>query len=228
VSVGYFETGYSAQSVAARGSKVFLASTQNGLWILQNDLLVPVYLRFLTAERRDGQAVVRWEVAQLPDRTGFHVWRQEPAAARVRITDSPLAGALVYEFADPGPPAGEGEYWLQMIEPEGSETWLGSARLAPLPPEAARFDLAPNFPNPFNPRTRIRFTVPDGGKVALRILDLRGRVVITLVDGDVTPGEHQVAWDGCDADGRAVASGTYLARLESDTALATRKLLLAR
>jgi len=76
------------------------------------------------------------------------------------------------------------------------------------------FELADNHPNPFNPRTTIDFAVPASGHADLRILDLRGRLVRTLVDESVAAGRHARIWDGTDTHGRPVASGVYLYRLD--------------
>jgi hypothetical protein len=75
--------------------------------------------------------------------------------------------------------------------------------------------LSQNAPNPFNPRTTIRFTLPADGGARLAIYDLAGRLVRTLVAGSLAAGEHEAVWDGCDDAGRAQASGSYLARLEA-------------
>jgi hypothetical protein len=63
-------------------------------------------------------------------------------------------------------------------------------------------------PNPFNPRTKIDFSIPREGKVSLRIFDVRGRLVATLVDGRMPAGSHSV-----DFDGAKLASGVYMMRL---------------
>jgi hypothetical protein len=76
------------------------------------------------------------------------------------------------------------------------------------------FALAPNSPNPFNPRTTIEFAVPTAGEANLRIVDLRGRLVRTLLDESVPVGRHARTWDGTDATGRPVAAGVYLYRLD--------------
>ncbi len=68
-------------------------------------------------------------------------------------------------------------------------------------------------PNPFNPQTRIRFALPHAGAVSLKVHDVKGRLVRTLVAGNRAAGEHLVRWDGRDLGGRSVASGTYYARL---------------
>jgi hypothetical protein len=76
------------------------------------------------------------------------------------------------------------------------------------------FALAPNSPNPFNPRTTISFAVPSAGHANLRIMDVRGRLVHTLVDEAVPVGHHARIWDGTDTTGRPVAAGVYLYRLD--------------
>jgi len=89
--------------------------------------------------------------------------------------------------------------------------------------------LAPNVPNPFNPRTAIRLYVgPPGRDVSLRIYDLSGRLVATLLEDEAISGAREVIWDGTDNGGRAVATGTYFYRLESGAESVARKLMLIR
>jgi hypothetical protein len=91
------------------------------------------------------------------------------------------------------------------------------------------FALYQNVPNPFNPETTIRYDVPEGrGKVTLRIYDVSGRLVRTLVDGGETPGAKMVNWNGRDNHGRTVASGVYFYQLESSSYTKTRKMLLMK
>ncbi len=76
--------------------------------------------------------------------------------------------------------------------------------------------LGANYPNPFNPSTTVPYTVPagrDGAAVRLDVLDLRGRVVRTLVNGARAAGDHTAVFDGLDAAGVSLPSGAYLARL---------------
>lgn len=84
------------------------------------------------------------------------------------------------------------------------------------------------FPNPFNPRTTIRFKLPEGGHARLDLFDVAGRLVRTLVDAELAAGEHDIAWDGRDAGGRDVGSGSYLARLVSGDRVETARLALVR
>lgn len=81
-------------------------------------------------------------------------------------------------------------------------------------PTITSFQLAQNAPNPFNPATEIAFVVPDGGApVTLRIFDISGRLVRTLVDGHEPGGQRSVTWQGRNDQGQAVASGTYFYQL---------------
>ncbi len=88
--------------------------------------------------------------------------------------------------------------------------------------------LAQNSPNPFNPRTEIKFALPSAQNVTLRIYNVEGRLVRTLIQGRQTAGTHTIAWSGKnDQDGR-VASGLYFYRLITDSGTLTRKMTLLK
>ena len=88
--------------------------------------------------------------------------------------------------------------------------------------------LAGVVPNPFNPRTEIRYALPREQHVVLRVHDVRGHLVRQLVDGRRPAGLHAVVWDGCDDRGRNVASGTYYARLSAGGVSEVRAMALIR
>ncbi|MGH7491153.1 MAG: FlgD immunoglobulin-like domain containing protein [bacterium] len=77
----------------------------------------------------------------------------------------------------------------------------------------ARFYLTPNFPNPFNPETEIRFALPAKGQVTLRVYNVLGVEVRKLVDELLESGSHRVIWNGKDDAGQQVVSGVYLYRI---------------
>jgi hypothetical protein len=85
-----------------------------------------------------------------------------------------------------------------------------------------------NYPNPFNPRTTIRFAVPTDEIVQLAIYDVRGIRLRYLVDGMRATGWHEVVWDGRDQHGRPLASGIYFAHLKAGDESFTTKLMLAK
>ena len=90
------------------------------------------------------------------------------------------------------------------------------------------FWLAQNFPNPFNPETVIRYQLPEHQHVMLKIVDLRGQTVTTLVNDVQFSGNYEVKWDGKDVRGNAAASGFYLYQLRAGNFSETRKMLLIR
>ena len=89
--------------------------------------------------------------------------------------------------------------------------------------------LAPNYPNPFNGRTVLRFAVGREGLVELAVYDLQGQLVRRLVSGERDSGFYETAWDGTNADGHAVASGVYVSRLQVGSSFReSRKMMLMR
>ena len=88
--------------------------------------------------------------------------------------------------------------------------------------------LAPNFPNPFNPHTTIRFQLPAARHARLTIHDLRGRLVTTLMDDQAPAGDHSVIWTGRFDDGREAPSGVYFSRLEAGEQVAHGRMALVR
>jgi len=91
-----------------------------------------------------------------------------------------------------------------------------------------RFELGQNEPNPFNPTTRIRFSLPSRSRVSLRIYDVRGKYINTLVEDSYAAGPHSVVWNGKDSDGNEVASGLYFYRLSTEGRTESRKMLLLK
>ncbi|HOC90103.1 MAG TPA: FlgD immunoglobulin-like domain containing protein, partial [bacterium] len=74
--------------------------------------------------------------------------------------------------------------------------------------------LLPNYPNPFNPRTSIRFELPYDKEVRLVVYDILGRHVRTLYESTASAGVHALTWDGINDDQIPVAAGVYIYRLE--------------
>jgi hypothetical protein len=89
--------------------------------------------------------------------------------------------------------------------------------------------LMPCYPNPFNPRTAIAFVLPVAEAASLRIFDVAGRLIHTLLEDSLMPaGLNEVTWEGVDADGRPVPAGTYLYRLEAGGYSETKRMTLIK
>ena len=90
------------------------------------------------------------------------------------------------------------------------------------------FQLHQNYPNPFNPTTTIRYSVESAGEVELRIYNMLGQIVRTLVKGTKLAGEYSVVWDGKDGFGRQVTSGQYFYRFKAGEQQSTRAMILLK
>ncbi|MCI0452833.1 MAG: T9SS type A sorting domain-containing protein [Candidatus Latescibacteria bacterium] len=143
-------------------------------------------------------------------------------------------------------PNGEADFWVfnEYAGPVGTPTvgsmgpedgrWftaVGTFRIkAPTAVEGPRAAtrLAQNIPNPFNPTTRIQFTLAGREHVILAVYDATGRKVRVLVDEVQNAGPHEAAWDGRDERSAAQASGVYFYRLTAGNYSETKKMLLLK
>ncbi len=88
--------------------------------------------------------------------------------------------------------------------------------------------LFPNVPNPFNPSTTISFSIPKDDKVVLKVYNIKGQLVKTLVNDHLEAGTHKAVWNGDNQSGKNVSSGIYLYRLESCGKSKAQKMLLLK
>ena len=90
------------------------------------------------------------------------------------------------------------------------------------------FDLSPNYPNPFNPKTTIRFSIDEPSQVSLKIYNIRGQLIKTLIDDFRESGRHKIIWDGTNSRNQPVASGLYFFQFNSGDQVITKKMLLLK
>jgi len=134
----------------------------------------------------------------------------------------------------------DGSKWVNLLDPSASymqanlriravvtsiSGLVSVDRGAPIPD---RFQLMQNYPNPFNPSTTIRYSVPVQGRMRLRIFDVIGREVASLVDEIQSAGTYVVEWQGSDNAGRQLASGVYFYRLDGVGHTVTKKMMLLK
>jgi hypothetical protein len=96
------------------------------------------------------------------------------------------------------------------------------------PHSSLSFALHQNTPNPFNPETRILYTVADADHVSLKIFNSRGQHVKTLVEGQHTGGHYSVVWDGTDERGREVSSGVYFYGMSAGGSREMKRMVLVK
>jgi hypothetical protein len=91
-----------------------------------------------------------------------------------------------------------------------------------------RFELAQNYPNPFNPTTTIKFSIAKTGNVSIKIYDMTGRLVKTIINQNMTPGKYDVKWTSTNDNNQFVASGVYFYRIETSEFTDTKKMVLVK
>ncbi len=128
---------------------------------------------------------------------------------------------------------------LEILWPGGGRTQLGNLPINRIhhiqegitgigndPVNPQGFYLSQNYPNPFNPETTLEFSLGDAGWVTLKVYDVLGREIATLVNERKEAGRHTVRWGGKDDSGRSVPSGVYLYRFQAGNHVLSRKMLL--
>ena len=117
--------------------------------------------------------------------------------------------------------AGEiiGDVDFQIDDPHSGETQ-----------DTPRFvtELAGNYPNPFNPETRIDFSLAAASNVELSVYNIKGQKVKTLVNGHMNEGSHSLVWHGDSDAGKSMSSGVYLYKLQADGKPFVRKMIMMK
>ncbi len=129
-----------------------------------------------------------------------------------------------YQFIDNNLPVGIHYYRLKQIDTNGAFEYSHIATAHVGVPNS--YQLSQNFPNPFNPETMIKYQLPQDGQVLLKIYNLLGQVISTLVNEEQSAGYYTVKWDGKDEHGRRIASGVYVYLLIVNFFASNRKLLV--
>lgn len=115
----------------------------------------------------------------------------------------------------------------QIIDPDNN---LGAQFESPLTPEnqPIKFELVGNYPNPFNPETVIKYSLPRASKVKVEVYNVKGQLVDVLVEGNQSAGFKEVRWNGRTADGGYASAGVYFVRLEAGEKRTTQRILLQK
>jgi serine protease AprX len=172
---------------------------------------------------------------------GGQMWEQLSVFAdtqgtwtQVSLLLDPYAGygSVRFRFRLISDDAGTGDGWyIDDVQVNFQPTYV-EQEPASVPQE---FSLGQNYPNPFNPTTTIPFTVHGSQfmvrspvHTTLRVYNVRGQLVRTLVDQEMQPGKYSVMWDGKNQNGKDVSSGVYLYRLSAGDVRITKKMLLLK
>ncbi|MDZ7346533.1 MAG: T9SS type A sorting domain-containing protein [candidate division KSB1 bacterium] len=187
---------------------------------------------------KEGQRVrISWRTENEADLAGFALHAAESEKGPFRRISSdviPANGGQTrgadYVYWDETPNAEKQWYRLELIHLDGGREWSQPIAVTALENSADKLVVAlhPNYPNPFNAQTLIRFDLPEAVETELAVYDARGRLVTALMSGIVPAGSHEVVWDGRDAAGNSLASGVYYCRLKTAEQTMLQKMILVK
>lgn len=133
------------------------------------------------------------------------------------IKKIPANGSGEAEFTfsvDKNAPVGKDTTLTAVISTSDRQTWTKDITVTIAAPKD--YKLYNNFPNPFNPSTKIAFELPKASHVSLIIYDVVGREVARIADGEYTAGYTELSWNGASRNGQHVSSGVYFYRITAD------------
>ncbi len=208
----------------------------NSDWILSdsnNEDALPVELVSFTADVRQNSVILNWQTATEMNNYGFEIERSKEKSHWGKIgfvegngtSNSPNE----YSFTDVVSQSGKYFYRLKQIDIDGAYKYSNVVEVIVGSPE--KFELRQNYPNPFNPVTTIEYSIPivkaknfsPQQKVELKIYDVLGREIATLVNKKQLPGNYSVKFDASN-----LPSGVYIYSLRSGSFVATRKMILLK
>ena len=200
---------------------------------------LPVEIASFTATMvNSDNAELSWSTATEVQNVGFQIERKTVGQAflpvsQTRMSDLPwtkiafVSGAGIsnspknYSFTDMKLAPGYYAYRLKQINKDGTYKYSQEVEVAVEAPRV--FALEQNYPNPFNPATRIQYSVTGNQKVMLKVYDILGREVATLVNEQKSPGTYEVNFNGS-----KLASGIYYYRLQSGSNVAMKKMVMVK
>ena len=240
---GAFSSAATGSSISGDVVTFSNVSIQDGYYALgtESDATLPVELTsFELLETRNDEIILQWVTESEINNLGFNLDRKTPITDWSQIasyvTHSELQGQgsvshqTTYTFTDNTVQENESyDYRLSDVDYDGNVEYhslqLMGVSSTNIPEQ---FILYPNYPNPFNPVTTIRYDLPDDAHVTLTIYDLMGSEVIKLLDGPKTSGSRSIQWNARDEQGRAVSAGLYLYTIQVGDYNKSNKMVLLK
>jgi subtilisin family serine protease len=199
---------------------------ENAVWILSPENIVPVELVSFTATVTENNVTISWVTATELNNSGFSIERRTAGDLMYQSVGfvqgrGTTTGMSSYTFTDKNLKDGSYIYRLKQIDFDGSFEYSGEINVDITAP--AVYALEQNHPNPFNPSTLIRYSIPQDGMVNLAVYNLLGEKIATLVNEVQKAGRHEISFDAS-----LLASGIYFYRIEAGSFTSVKKMLLLK
>jgi hypothetical protein len=198
--------------------------------LLTFDVVVPVELTAFTTENMNGEVIIKWQTATETNNSGFAVERSQESIVSSQknwenITfvegNGTTTEVTEYTYRDKIEKPGIYYYRLKQIDFDGTTTFSSEIKVDVNGP--VEFALMQNYPNPFNPSTTISLNLSKSGVVTLKVYNLIGEEIKTLVEGYWEAGIYTVNFNA-----EELASGMYLYRLSTNGITVTKKMLFMK
>jgi hypothetical protein len=192
-----------------------------------SEIIVPTRLQSFNSVIRERAIEISWRLSEAGV-LDFDILRTEDQDSKFRKLPSPDISRenLSYTFVDDSCEPGRNYRYRVIVFEDNEQRTLFETSALLIPVQS--FTLRQNYPNPFNPTTTISFTLPEKSHVNFSIYDLEGKLVRTLINGEVDEGSKQITWDGTGSHGNRVSSGVYYYRLKAGKKVLTRKMVLLK
>jgi Ice-binding-like/Secretion system C-terminal sorting domain len=191
--------------------------------------VLPVELASFTATANGMNTNLHWSTATEINNSGFEIQRRQTSdwakvgfVAGAGTSNSPRN----YSYTDSKLSAGSYSYRLKQIDNNGAFRYGSTVEVA-ISSAPAAFALSQNYPNPFNPSTVISYQVPVNSQVTLKVYNMLGQEVATLVNGPQEAGVYTVSFNTSKGT-LGLSSGVYVYRLEAGSFVSTKKLVLMK
>jgi hypothetical protein len=200
--------------------------TSGGTLLIDSIGVLPVELASFAANINGNDVVLNWSTATETNNSGFDIERSANNSQWANIGFTQGNGTSSsqnnYFFEDNNLNSGRYKYRLKQIDYNGNYAYydLQNEVVVGIPNE---FSLKQNYPNPFNPMTKINFDIPNDGFVSLRLFDINGRELKTLMNEFKNSGYYSI-----DFDASALPSGAYFYKFESGNFVSTKKLVVLK
>ncbi len=226
--------GYFSQTINNVAVNNFQATVLN-VELIPNP--VPVELISFTAELSENDVTLSWQTATETNNKGFAIQRSyNNSKLEFRNSNFEQIGFVQgtgtttefhsYTFKDENVEPGFYQYRLKQIDFDGSFTYSDIIEIEVLSPNV--FTLEQNYPNPFNPSTVISYQLPVNSMVTLKIYDILGNEIATLVNEEKPAGSYEVEFNIYSNEGQNLVSGVYFYKLQADDLIQTKKMVLMK
>jgi hypothetical protein len=186
--------------------------------------VLPVELTSFTASMSKAGVKLDWSTASELNNARFEIQRSKDGSNFATVGTVSGKGTTTnvtrYSFIDNNS-FGKSYYRLKQVDFNGDFSYSGVVEINGTVPQ--KFAVEQNYPNPFNPTTTINYSVPEKSNITLKVFDVLGREVATLVNGQVEVGNHQVTFDAS-----KLSSGIYYYTLQSGNNISTKKMMLVK